>query len=121
MVPKGTQKMLSLPEEPDEELNEAPALEQRADEPGGDERDAAEDLQRAARFPPAGEAAVEIFPTSPCLTILVVMSGTLLGSCSVPHGSHLHVRRRSRCLLPSSPCLRIKRLRKKKRRKKKWK
>ena len=62
MVPKGTQKMLPLPEEPDEELNEAPALEQRADEPGGDERDAAEDLQRAARFPPAGEAAVEIFP-----------------------------------------------------------
>ena len=62
MVPKGTQKMLPLPEEPDEELNEAPALEQRADEPGGDERDAAEDLQPAARFPPAGEAAVEIFP-----------------------------------------------------------
>ena len=62
MVPKGTQNMLSLPEEPDEELNETPALEQRADEPGGDERDAAEDLQPAARFPPAGEAAVEIFP-----------------------------------------------------------
>ena len=62
MVPKGTQNMLSLPEEPDEELKETPALEQRADEPGGDERDAAEDLQPAARFPPAGEAAVEIFP-----------------------------------------------------------
>ena len=51
MVPKGTQKMLPLPEEPDEELNEAPALEQRADEPGGDERDAAEGVAACRMVP----------------------------------------------------------------------
>ena len=56
MVPKGTEKMLPLPEEKDEELVEAPALDQVADEPGADARNAAEDLQRAIQLPPGGDA-----------------------------------------------------------------